>query len=69
MATENILKINANELDAINEPEHGQSILIVDRATNEGLQIDYDKLASAILKQIVVEQMPSDGLKFVVVGN
>lgn len=64
---DNIAKINANELELITNPLRGQSLIMVDRATNEGLQIDYDKLAEVILNHVMSDTMTSDSIQIVVV--
>ena len=66
MADVNI--IDANKLQDALTAQTGQSFIMIDTTTNEGLIIDYDRLATAIASKVVSNTMPSDGLKFVVVG-
>lgn len=59
--------INANRLTSVDEPANTLSFMMVDRNTNEGFIIDYNKLCNIIWDKVIADSMPDDGLKFYVV--
>ena len=59
--------VNANELPVLDEPEMGQSIIMVDRTTNSGMVIDYNKLAETIINKLFSETPSEDSLKLFVI--
>ena len=63
-----IATVDANKLKAVSTAQTGQSVLMVNASTNEGLSIDYDKLATSILSRIMTDGMPTDGIKLMIVG-
>ena len=63
-----IATVDANKLKAVSTAQTGQSVLMVNASTNEGLSIDYDKLATSILSRIMTDGMPIDGIKLMIVG-
>ena len=63
-----IATVDANKLKAVSTAQTGQSVLMVNASTNEGLSIDYDKLATSILNRIMTDGMPTDGIKLMIVG-
>ena len=64
--TINISVVNANTLDELGEPSSGYSFIMVDRATNAGVLLDYNALAEAILSKVMStsDTLPEDGIKF-----
>ena len=65
--TNNVITIDANLLEDLVTPERGKSFITVDVESNQGMIIDYERLADAILSKIVKLQMPEDGLKLMIV--
>jgi len=59
--------VNANRLTSVNEPVNTMSFMMVDRNTNEGFIIDYNKLCNIIWSKVMAETMPDDGLKLYVI--
>jgi len=54
-------------LTSVNEPVNTMSFMMVDRNTNEGFIIDYNKLCNIIWSKVMAETMPDDGLKLYVI--
>ena len=59
--------INANELPVVDEPESGQSIVMVDRNTNSGMVLDMNKLIEAIISKLYTEQPAEDSMKWFII--
>lgn len=65
--TVNISIVNANTLDALNNPDSEYSLLLVNRTTNKGVLLDYSTLVNILLNKLYSDKMPDDGMKFYVV--
>ena len=65
----NIKIVNANELTGTDSPNDGLSFIMVDRTSNTGILLDYNKLADTIYGKLYSENMEEDSLKFYIVDE
>lgn len=62
--TINIQIVNANKLTELDSPNDGLSFIMVDRNTNTGMILDYNKLTETIYSKLYSENADEDTLKF-----
>lgn len=61
--TINIQIVNANKLTGMDSPNDGLSFIMVDRTSNTGYLLDYNKLAETIYGKFYSEEMAEDSMK------
>lgn len=61
--TINIQIVNANKLNGMDSPNDGLSFIMVDRNSNTGYLLDYNKLADTIYSKLYSEDMAEDSMK------